>query len=177
MSHDDHAQSESAFLLKAKLEEGLKNYWSARNGEWRVRIENEKKTVTEIKTYLSAGSEILLRRLGDRESEAAEFFKKGITLLEQLREQYERAAAAERKRQAEKRKREEAEREAEQKRLQADWKREVAKWVGTGIGGIGLFIAGILLFVALVAGGSFAIPILIGVGAVIAGCAYYRRFK
>lgn len=83
------SEQESAFLLKAQLKEELKNYEKERKRRC-VNIPDEESDLTEIRTYLHAGSEILIRRLGNRESEAAEFFKKGISILSQLQAKLDR---------------------------------------------------------------------------------------
>lgn len=112
-------EQDSAFLLKQRLKIALDEV-SHSYKPWQLH-KDEIQTLDEVKALLRAGSEILMRRLREREAEATEMFKQGISALSTLKEQIRmRIQAEEKERERERQMREQAE-EEERERLSREW--------------------------------------------------------
>lgn len=145
MPQSNNPESENAFLSKAQLIEELKAYEIAK-GTYDLG-EEERRTLAEVRTYLRAGSEILELRLGTRESEAAEYFMKGLAVLAQAKTRLPHAIKEiDRAREAEDRAKEAEAAKRAQRHIRAVAKYEEGKRKEEKLERIALAVGGIIGF-------------------------------
>ena len=151
------SEQESAFLLKQRLKLALDEY--PRRNPYPTKDELQK--LDEVKALLRAGSEILRRRLREREAEAAEMFKQGLSDLadlgETIRLRIKEEGKERRKSKAERQKREE-----ERKR------RITGKLIVLGLLALVIFVVLVgLLGIELACTVGFGFGISVGLGVVV----------